>query len=166
MIGLAVLFAASEAAAQFGGGGVPGGGGRRGGTRGDSTQRPTLPEPQQNLFQTSLEELRIDLKLDAAQQAAWNAYADKLTALMNDNARERARAQVGAGAAPQAAPQQLDQLVISAQNRATAIEDAVTAARTLYDKLAPEQKSIADGRLANITGLAASPPPEAARARR
>jgi LTXXQ motif family protein len=167
LIAVAALFAAEEASAQLGGG-FPGGG-RRGGTRGgaERQQQRTSDEPRQDMFQTTLEELRIDLKLDAAQQHAWNAYAEKLVALMSDVARERARNQPGvAAAAPQTAPQQLDKLVMSAQNRATAMEEVAGAAKNLYAMLSPEQRSVADGRLANVTSLAAAPrsePPRAAR---
>jgi LTXXQ motif family protein len=171
LIALAALFAADEACAQIGGGGFPGGGsaGRRGGIRGGTErQQPrTQDEPRQDVFQTTLEELRIDLKLDAAQQQAWNTYAEKLVALMSDVARERARKQPGvAPAAPQTAPQQLDQLVITAQNRATAVEEVATAAKSLYGMLSPEQKSIADGRLANVSSLAAAPRPDPVRTNR
>ena len=172
LVAFALLFAANEVLAQFGGG-FPGGGmsGRRGsrstGDSDKSAQRPGTAEPRPDTFQTTLEELRIDLKLDVAQQVAWNAYAEKLVALMNDSARERARGQPGiTAAAPQTAPQQLDRLVMSAQNRATAIEDAATAAKTLYEKLTPQQKSMADGRLASVTSLAIAPQGEAARPRR
>jgi len=86
---------------------------------------------------------------------------------MSDVARERARNQPGvSAAAPQTAPQQLDKLVMSAQNRATAMEEVAGAAKNLYAMLSPEQRSVADGRLANVTSLAAAPrsePPRAAR---
>ena len=169
LIAIAALFAASEASAQFGGG-FPGGGGtgRRGGMRGGTERSQPRPrdEPRQDVFQTTLEELRIDLKLDAKQQNAWNAYAERLAALMSDAARERARNQPGVAPVPQTAPQQLDHLVMSAQNRATAMEEVAGAAKALYDMLTPEQKSIADGRLASVTSLAVSPRPEGARAGR
>ena len=48
----------------------------------------------------------------------------------------------------------------------TVLKDAAAAAKTLYEKLAPEQKSIADGRLANVTSMAISPQAELARPRR
>src|SRR4051812_28292687 len=65
LIALAALFAADEACAQIGGGGFPGGGsaGRRGGIRGGTERQPPRiqDEPRQDAFQTTLEELRIDL---------------------------------------------------------------------------------------------------------
>lgn len=158
LIAFGLLFAASEAAAQLGGG-IPGGG-RRGGMRGSSgasEKRPAQQETRVDLFQATLEELRIDLKLDAAQQAAWNTYAGRLAELLADVARERSRAQPGVSATPEAAPQQLDKLVMSAQNRATALEDIASAAKALYVTLSPEQKAIADGRLAHVTSMAISP---------
>ena len=168
-----LLLAMNEAGAQFGGGFPGGGAGRRGGARGGTgdsdkaAQRPAPPEMRADLFQTTLEELRIDLKLDAAQQSAWNSYTGKLAALMSDLIRERNRSLPGVTAAPQDAPQQLDKMVMTAQNRATAIEDVAAAAKALYAMLSPEQKSIADGRLANVTSLALSPQsdPGAPRAR-
>ena len=158
-----LLLAANEAGAQFGGGGFPGGGtGRRGGARGSagdsgkSAQRPSQPEARADVFQTTLEELRVDLKLDAAQQSAWNSYTGKLAALMSDLIRERNRSLPGVAAAPQGAPQQLDRIVMTAQNRATAIEDVAAAAKALYAMLSPEQKSVADARLAGVTSMAIS----------
>jgi len=159
---LALLLAAGEASAQFGGGmggGLPGGG-RRGGMRGGSGasgKSAAKEESRVDVFQSTLEELRIDLHLDAAQQNAWNTYADRIAALLQDVARERSRGQPGVSAAPPSAPQQLDQLVMSAQNHATALEEVAAAAKALYATLNPEQKTVADGRLAHVTSMAAAP---------
>ena len=49
---------------------------------------------------------------------------------------------------------------MAAQNRATAIEDITAAAKALYAMLSPEQKSVADARLANVTLMAISPQSE------
>ena len=155
---------AGEALAQFGGN-FPGGGqgGRRGGNRGGDTDRssqsprPAQPEQRADLFQTTLEELRVDLKLEGAQQRDWNAYVEKLTALMSDVARERSRSGPAPTAAAATAPQQIDRLVAVAQNRATALEDVSVAAKALYAGLRPEQKTVADLRLAHVSSLALGP---------
>ena len=169
---MATLLVANEAFAQLGGG-FPGGGGfpapRRGSMRGGDSGRsvPSLPEREsgQKLFQTTLEELRVDLRLDAKQQVAWNAYADKIAALLNDLAREHSRGQPGKKPEEgQTAPKLLDQISVTAQNRATAVDEVVVAAKSLYGTLNPEQKAIADARLANVTSLALSQ--EETRARR
>ena len=150
---LVLLLAAHEASAQLGGG-IPGA--RRGGESGRAI--PSLPEREsgQKIFQTTLEELRVDLKLDATQQRAWNAYGDKIAALLGDLAREHTRGQPGQKPEGQAlsAPQQLDRLSASAQNRATAVDEVVAAAKSLYATLNAEQKAIADARLASVTSLA------------
>jgi hypothetical protein len=151
------MLVANEASAQLGGGFPGGGAGRRGGMRGgagdaDKSRRPPQAESRADTFQITLEELRIDLKLDNGQQAAWNSYAEKLAALLSDAARERSRSMPRVTAAA-SAPQQLDRMTMAAQNRATAIEEVATAAKALYALLSPEQKSVADARLANVTSL-------------
>jgi hypothetical protein len=156
----AALFAAGDAGAQWGG--IPGTG-RPGGLRSrngmaDKSQQRAPEAPRANAFQTTLEELRIDLKLDAAQQAAWNGFADKLAALLADVARERSRSQPGTEAATLTAPAQFNHLAMVEQNRATAIEDIAASAKSLYEKLSPEQKAVADGRLANVASLVLASP--------
>ena len=170
LIAVVLVLAANEASAQLGGGFPGGGAGRRGGMRGgagdaDKSQRPAQEETRADTLQITLEELRIDLKLDNAQQAAWNSYADKLAALLSDAARERRRSMPGVTTAAASAPQQLDRMTMAAQNRATAIEDVATAAKALYALLSPEQKSVADARLANVTSLALASSSEANQAR-
>ena len=148
------IFAAGEVCAQLGG--YPGGtGGRRGGTRGGQTdsardQRPAQREAA-DLFQTTLEELRIDLKLAPEQGPAWDAYAEKLQAFRSDLARQRSRA---GSTAKLNAIQQLDGMVDAERNRLTAMEEIAVAANALYDVLAPEQKTLADQRLANVVSAA------------
>jgi hypothetical protein len=146
---------APQSMAQFRGG-IPGGGGMRGGGRdgaADPTknQRPALQQNTPAQTEVIMHELHEDLKLTPAQQPVWQAYADKLQALVSDLARERSRAQAAAQSREQLnALQQLDRTLDTARNRLTALEDIAAAAKTLYESLTPEQKSIADSRLATI----------------
>ena len=63
----------------------------------------------------------------------------------------------------QNASQQFDRIADSAQNRATAVEEAAAAGKALYAMLAAEQKALADVRLANVLstvlGSGAGQPP-------
>ncbi len=148
------IFAAGEVSAQLGG--YPGGtGGRRGGTRGGQSDSARDRGPAQreatDLFQTTLEELRIDLKLAPEQGPAWDAYAEKVQAFRSDLARQRSRADA---TAKLNAIQQLDRMVDAERNRVTAMEEIAAAANALYGALTPEQKSVADRRLANVASAA------------
>lgn len=145
--------------AQFRGG-FPGGGGAGGGMRGggrDGTtdsmrsQRPAMQQNGPDDTEILLHELYEDLKLTPAQQPAWEFYADKVLALGSDLARERNRAQAGAKSGTNLnALQQIDRTLDTARNRLTGLEDIAAAARTLYERLTPEQKLVADSRLAKI----------------
>ena len=44
--------------------------------------------------------------------------------------------------------QQIDGIVDSARNRLTALQDIAASAKALYETLSPEQKPVADARLA------------------
>jgi hypothetical protein len=162
---------AHELMAQFrGGGGFPGGGtgGMRGGKGRDAPadgvkeQRPAARENRADQSESVMEELRQDLKLAPGQQAAWQAYIDKVKAYAADMARERSRGQVGVQKDP---PQQMDALqqiersIDGARNRLAGLEDIVLAARALYDSLSPEQKAVADARLAKIIPATAGATP-------
>jgi hypothetical protein len=146
------LAAATQADAQF----------RRGGSRGSQGSAKSDSGAQANRvdqLEQLLEELREDLKLQPPQQAAWDAYADKVRELSLDIARDRSRAQEQAKAP---ALKQLDHTVDVARNRLTALEDIAAAASTLYKELSPEQRSIADPRLATVVpAVSLSGPPAA-----
>jgi parvulin-like peptidyl-prolyl isomerase len=157
---------ASQSMAQFRGG-FPGGGGSGGGMRGggggrdgtaDSTrnQRPAQEQNAPAQTEVLMHELYEDLKLTPAQQAAWQSYTDKVQALASDLARERSRAQAGAQLN---ALQQLDRSLDAARNRLTGLEDVAAAAKTLYDSLTPEQRTVADSRLAKIIPSSAAERP-------
>ena len=92
--------------------------------------------------------LEEDLRLSAEQRAAWQAYADKVRAMINDIGRERDRGPLGG--AQMSSLSQIDRVVDVARNRLTALEDVATAAKTLYGSLSPQQKVVADPRLATI----------------
>jgi hypothetical protein len=154
---LAMAAAATEAMAQYRGG-IPGGGSPGGGTRGGARggqgeygqrpggeQGPAMQEDAVSLTEYRLQLLREDLKLTSVQQALWNAYADKVSALAADIARERGRLQA---TLQMKALQRIDQSVDVARNRLTALEEIASAAKSLYGQLAPEQQSLADTRLA------------------
>ena len=90
-----------------------------------------------------LNTLQENLNLRSDQFNAWAAYADKVKALTADITRERSRAYANNNAL-----QQIDGITSSTRNRLTALEDIATSAKVLYATLAPEQKPIADARLA------------------
>jgi len=141
---LAILAAAPALAyAQMGGrrrgGGEKGGGqGGRGGA------------PQINQLEATLGEFESDLKLAGDQQKAWDAYADGIRALQRDIARDRA---------PRSADAQLelakrlDRAADVARDRLAAVEDIVDSAKALLKTLNPEQRTIADPRLANLIAM-------------
>jgi periplasmic protein CpxP/Spy len=148
------VFFVQDATAQLGGG-FPGGGGMRGGMRGGGSrernptregERPIQPNTVDDI-EDRLGLLEDDLQLTAAQQTAWQRYADRVKALASDIARERGRSEL---AEKQTVVQQIDHAVDIARNRLTALEDIAAAAKSLYGTLAPEQQTRADPRLANI----------------
>jgi hypothetical protein len=144
--------------AQFRGGGMRGGGGRDGAADSGKGQRSDLLQNAPVQTEVVMYELHEDLKLTPAQQPAWQFYADKLQAMASDLARERARARAQSGP-PSNALQQFERTLDAARNRLTALEDIAAAAKSLYDSLTPEQKSIADSRLATIIPSAAGERP-------
>jgi hypothetical protein len=158
---LLLALAAASAAAQYPGG--SGGKDGRGGMRGPGAG--TMREPmrgsaasQSPMIQVQLDQFEDELKLTKEQQPEWNRYAERVAKLMDEVARMR---QPGA-AASGSAVEQLDALAATARSRVVAIEGIVDAGRRLYPSLTPEQKGIADRRLARIVGpalgLPAAPP--------
>jgi len=138
-----------------GGGGSPGApggsrGGMGGGPRPDAMRGPPPAEAPLSagaLVQTQLDQLEDDLKLTPAQRGAWTAYADKVQKLADATARSRFDARTAAPGPSSALPQ-LDQIAGGMRSRTTAVEEIVDLARALYATLTPEQKAIADPRLA------------------
>ncbi len=145
---IGALIVSVGAAAQYPGGEPGGGRGGKGGFggRGNAADRsadhPSLALA--DVVHTRLDDLREDLKLAPAQRAAWSAYADKVLRLLADvtrTDRDPMREQMSA-------PQRLDRLSDIARDRATAIEDVADAGKALYAVLTPEQRVIADAKLA------------------
>ena len=93
-----------------------------------------------------LQDLQDDLKLDSSQRVLWVSYADKVQKLADDVYRNRNAVRFPQGATPE----QLDYLAQVLRNRLTAIEDVTDAGKALYTVLTPEQKTVADTRLARI----------------
>jgi hypothetical protein len=113
-------------------------------------------------IQLNLNRLEEELRINAAQQKAWDSYASRVTRLADDVARARFALRDLEGTAV-TAPQLFDRIADSAQNRLTAVEDIVEAGRALYLKLSVEQQKLADRRLALVAMSLVSgvPPPGA-----
>jgi hypothetical protein len=128
------------------------GGGTRGGSPGggggwmSAPRAAVAPTPSSPMIQVQLDQLEDDLRLSKEQQPAWNDYAAKVAALMDDvrRAREPARAPAGT------ATEQLDLVAATARKRIAAIDEIAESGRVLYALLTPEQKAIADRRLARL----------------
>jgi len=153
-----IAAAAVDAQAQF-----PGGGGRtRGGGRppGDMQrgERPQGPADVSELVEFRLQSFEDDLKLTPAQQKLWGPFAERVRAVATDIMRERARTKSDS-IAHLAAPQQIDHALDVARDRLTALEDVAASAKTLYDTLAPEQKLLADSRIATLLPVIGGGPP-------
>ena len=138
---LALLAAAPAVAfAQMGGkrrsGDKSGAGGAKGGGG-----------PQINQLEATLGEFETDLNLTSAQQKAWNAYAEGIRALQKDIARDRAPR---ASDAQLDIAKRLDRAADVARDRLTAVEDIVDSAKGLLKTLNPEQRTMADPRLATL----------------
>jgi LTXXQ motif family protein len=146
LLAAATALAVPESTAQMGGGGYPGG--ARGGP-GNMSREKRAPQPGRGAdqFELVLEEFREDLHLAPEQQGAWDRYVDKLRAMATDMGRERTQMQ---SEMQSDALQQIDRRVDFARDRLTALEDIAYAARALYNTLTPEQKKVADSRLARV----------------
>ena len=96
--------------------------------------------------QVVLDRLEDELKIGAHQQKAWDAYRSKVVRYAEDLSRARysARDMQDGGTG---VPQQLDRLTEIANNRMTAVEEIVDAARAVYATLGSEQKQVADKNL-------------------
>ena len=170
---MALALAGADAFAQFPGGGQSGGRGGTGATGGmqggrSSQERrgeraPDTPVSLMGQVEMQLDRLEEDLRITAAQQPAWDAFARKVIRLADDVARARFAARA-AQDTPTTALQQFDRLADTARNRVTAVEEIVDAGRVLYAGLTPEQKTVADRRLAQValplaSGVSPPPPP-------
>lgn len=105
--------------------------------------------------QVTLERTADDLRINAGQQKAWDAYATRVMRLADDIARARFAAR-DAQSDTATAPQVFDRINEIAQNRLTAVEEIVEAGRALYARLSPEQQRLADRKLALVALTLAS----------
>ena len=87
--------------------------------------------------------LQEDLKLRPDQYDAWIAYTDKVKTLAADITREHSRAPGNTNAM-----QQIGGITSGLRNRLVALEGITASAKALYEGLSPEQKTVADARLA------------------
>jgi hypothetical protein len=131
------------------------GGKRRGGDKGGAGGAKGGGAPQINPLEATLGEFETDLKLAAEQQKAWNAYADGIRALQRDIARDRAPR---ASDAQLDLAKRLDRAADVARDRLTAVEDIVDSAKGLLKTLSPEQRTMADPRLANLIRMSFGEP--------
>lgn len=169
---LASLAVAPDVYAQFGGsrgGGMAGmGGGARQGERergkgcagnekADAGKATPGPQPQpmgREQLEYQLGTLQVDLHLAPEQAPLWQAFADRVLALEADQARQRNRSVSAAAMAPVAASASAIKPIATAvdttRNRLTALEDIESAGRALYQTLQPQQKTLADLRMATF----------------
>ena len=158
---LTVAFVSTQTLAQTSGG-------KSGGGLSTSHLPPVRPVPDGKAdapvsltaqVQVSLERTADDLRINAAQEQLWNAYATRVMRLAEDISRARyvpRDIQIENFSAPQV----FDRITDVAQNRLTAVEEIADAGRALYARLSPDQQRIADRRLAGIAlSLASGTPP-------
>jgi Spy/CpxP family protein refolding chaperone len=144
-VALALAFAAS---AQTPGGAGPKAGNRSGG---GSLMRPgedrVVGPGMVELVTMRVGQLEEDLNLRPDQLGAWKVYRDRIMQLLEDQ-RRALRAASAYTASDTSAPKRLDALADAARNRLTAVEEIVDAGKALYASLTPEQRTLADRRLA------------------
>ena len=92
-------------------------------------------------------QLEEDLNLRPDQLGPWKVYRDRVMQMLEDQ-RRAMRAASAYTASETSAPKRLDALADAARNRLTAVEDIVDAGKALYASLTPEQRTLADRRLA------------------
>jgi len=145
VVALTLAFSASG---QTPGGAGPKAGGKSGGglvTR-PGDDRITGPSTA-DLVTMWMGQLEEDLNLRPDQRGAWKVYRDRVMQMLDDQ-RRAARAATAYSAIETSAPKRLDALADAARNRLTAVEDIVDAGKALYASLTPEQRTLADRRLA------------------
>jgi hypothetical protein len=103
------------------------------------TVNANLPE----LVGIRLSQLEEDLQLTAPQMPLWKTYRARVLDMLEDMKRG-----TRVSASETTAPKRFDALADMARNRLTAVEDIVDAGKALYASLTPQQKEIADRRLA------------------
>jgi hypothetical protein len=160
------LLVVPDVYAQFGGGMGSGMGGARHGERpgkgcddGKAAEagKRGPGQPPEMLSREQLEyrlsTLQVDLRLSPEQSGAWQAFADRVLALESDLSRKRAQpAAASAQPAAVGAVKSVANAVDQTRNRLTALEDIETATRALYQTLQPDQRTMADLRMAEFLG--------------
>lgn len=132
-------------------GGAPGAGQRDGYQ--DRRSLDAFAAPRQALADTA-----EALNLTPRQRVLWDAYQEKIGALMADQTRLAFGAPTRQGAM-----RQIEAKVDTVRNRLAAMEDIAQAAQRLYDTLDEGQRAVADQRLAGTlpalySGLGETPP--------
>ncbi len=148
---------ASPTGAQTGGGvgrSGPSASARNGGMPPDRPKDERTPggTSLNELVAVRMSQLEEDLQLQPPQSAAWNRFRDNVQRLLDDRRRAQRTTAVDA-----TAPQRLDAIADNARNRLTAVEDVVEAGKALYAMLSPEQRIVADRRLALPLSTLAGP---------
>ncbi len=92
------------------------------------------------MAESRLTEFKAQLKISAAQETAWQAFAAQ--AKQQATAMQAMRAQMSQGAAT--APERMAQQTAMMQQRSSAMAARNSAFSALYGVLTPEQKAVAD----------------------
>ena len=88
--------------------------------------------------------LKTELGITSGQDSAWQAFAAKAKGQVETMQNQRA----AITATSQTAPERLAQRAAFAKQRATNLDTMSAAVKDLYETLTPEQKAVADQRLA------------------
>jgi hypothetical protein len=129
--------------------------GRRG-DQSDNTQKKKsrIDSPAPDSYEQIEHELALleaDLKLQSQQKEPWQLFAGKVSDYAGELSRERARMDVPVyEGAPTGGLQHLKQLTDVARTRLNELEQIRSAANKLYATLSPDQKKVADSRIATM----------------
>ena len=102
------------------------------------------------MSEASLAQLKTDLAITAAQEAAWQAFAGKAAeqAAQMQTLREQHRA----AGAPTTAPEQMSLRIGHMTQRLAGMQAMNTALTDLYAVLTPEQRKLADQSMGRMGG--------------
>jgi hypothetical protein len=144
-----------QATAQFGGMKRGGGDGSGSGRSRPSDEMSGVTRMSANdQIRMQITDTRLALKLEPAQNAAWQAYEDRILGLLSDMSRGTSASAGGD------ATKQIDLKVDLARNRLAAMEELSEAAKKLYAGLSAEQKQVADRMLpGTVPALFSQPSP-------
>jgi protein CpxP len=93
-------------------------------------------------FDAHLAAIKVELKITADQESAWQAYAAQ--AKKQAETMQALHTQIAGAAAPESAPERLSQRAAFMKQRTAHLEAMSAALKSLYTVLTPEQKAIAD----------------------